>query len=486
MRARLGLVVSLALGVGAAGGVGGCYDFGSLHGGSVDVPPADAGGGGDGAPADAADGGTCAGCWDGTLCRQGTDLAHCGLGGAMCANCDDTNPCTADRCSAGVCGHDNLTSTSCPNGVCVSGVCQCGAAGQPCCVAQPACMSGLLCNGMGTCGTCGAVGQPCCSGNMCASGICSGGTCAVCGGLSQPCCGGATPCGASTVCMGGTCRACGAVGEPCCAVGQACVDDANACNGPETCQSGMCAHGSPVTCMALDQCHDVGTCNPTSGVCPNPNKPDGTACNDGNLCTQTDSCQSGTCVGANPIVCMPLDQCHNAGTCNQTTGMCSNPAQPNGTTCNDSNACTQTDTCQTGICTGANPVVCSALDQCHDVGTCNPANGVCSNPNKPDGTACNDGNLCTQTDSCQSGVCVGSNPVACNSPDQCHMLPGTCTPATGACSYPNKPNGTACSDNDVCTAMDVCSGGQCVGMPISCGPGCSCNAITGCMCPPPP
>src|SRR5262249_56962666 len=84
MRARLGLVVALALGVGAAGGVGGCYDFGSLHGGSVDAPPADAGGGGDGAPADAADGGTCAGCWDGTLCRQGTALAPCGLGGAMC------------------------------------------------------------------------------------------------------------------------------------------------------------------------------------------------------------------------------------------------------------------------------------------------------------------------------------------------------------------------------------------------------------------
>src|SRR5262249_24454314 len=109
---------------------------------------------------------------------------------------------------------------------------------------------------------------------------------------------------------------------------------------------------------------------PPRGVGPTPNTPAEPACNDGNMCTLTDSCQSGTCVGANPIVCMPLDQCHNAGTCNQTTGMCPNPAQPNGTPCNDSNACTQTDTCQTGICTGANPVVCSALDQCHDVGTC--------------------------------------------------------------------------------------------------------------------
>jgi hypothetical protein len=52
----------------------------------------------------------------------------------------------------------------------------------------------------------------------------------------------------------------------------------------------------------------------------------------------------------------------------------------NGTACDDGNACTQTDTCQAGVCTGGNPVTCTALDQCHTAGTCNPTTGICSNP----------------------------------------------------------------------------------------------------------
>src|ERR1700675_787379 len=53
----------------------------------------------------------------------------------------------------------------------------------------------------------------------------------------------------------------------------------------------------------------------------------------------------------------------------------------NGTSCNDRNACTQTDTCQAGTCVGSKPIVCTASDQCHTAGTCNPSTSVCSNPN---------------------------------------------------------------------------------------------------------
>jgi hypothetical protein len=49
--------------------------------------------------------------------------------------------------------------------------------------------------------------------------------------------------------------------------------------------------------------------------------------------------------------------------------------------------------------------VCSPLDQCHDSGTCNTGSGVCSNPIKSDGSACNDGNVCTN-DACSGGTCV--------------------------------------------------------------------------------
>src|SRR5262249_7137362 len=106
--------------------------------------------------------------------------------------------------------------------------------------------------------------------------------------------------------------------------------------------------------------------------------------------------------------------------CNAGTGLCAaTPSQPDGSPCNDDNACTQTDTCQAGVCTGANPVVCAAPDQCHLVGTCDPGTGMCSAPvAKADGSACDDGDACTQADSCQAGACTGANPVVCVTPDQ--------------------------------------------------------------------
>jgi hypothetical protein len=240
-----------------------------------------------------------------------------------------------------------------------------------------------------------------------------------------------------------------------------------------------------VVCVAYDQCHVAGVCNPATGLCSNPTATDGTACNDGNACTQTDVCQSGVCVGGNPVVCNPLDQCHVAGVCNPATGTCSNPTAANGTACNDGNACTLIDVCESGVCTGGNPVVCHALDQCHRAGVCNPATGMCSNPAATDGTACNDGNACTQTDVCQSGVCVGGNPVVCNALDQCHVA-GVCDPTTGMCSNPTAANGTACNDGNACTLIDVCESGVCTGgNPVVCAVG-TCNPATGqCVLPSP-
>jgi hypothetical protein len=84
--------------------------------------------------------------------------------------------------------------------------------------------------------------------------------------------------------------------------------------------------------------------------------PDGTACNDGNPCTQTDTCQGGVCTGS-PVVCAPLDQCHTAGTCSPATGLCSNPAAPDGTSCDDGNACTTGTTCTAGVCGGGSIVL---------------------------------------------------------------------------------------------------------------------------------
>ena len=133
-------------------------------------------------------------------------------------------------------------------------------------------------------------------------------------------------------------------------------------------------------------------------------------CDDGNVCTE-DKCdkRSGTCE-FKPVhrrqACDDGNACTSVDVCDR--GVCQGRNRRNGTVCSDGNACTQSDTCQSGACTGADPVTCSPSDQCHVTGACNPATGACSNPAAPDGTACADGNACTQTDSCQQGACSGS------------------------------------------------------------------------------
>ena len=101
---------------------------------------------------------------------------------------------------------------------------------------------------------------------------------------------------------------------------------------PHTCGNGIVEFG--------EQCDDGNTLDGDccSATCQFESL--GEPCNDGNACTQTDFCLgNGTCVGFNPIACTPLDQCHDAGTCNPSTGLCSNPNKPDDTPCNDGDGC---------------------------------------------------------------------------------------------------------------------------------------------------
>src|SRR5207247_565594 len=198
-------------------------------------------------------------------------------------------------------------------------------------------------------------------------------------------------CGAEAACTREACTAGGACVNFAKDDGTAC-DDGDACTQTDGCAAGECIGADPVVCTALDQCHAVGECDPTTGVCSNPAREDGTACDDGSLCTRTDTCQAGQCTGGDPVVCTALDQCHAVGGSRQA-----------------------------GQCTGGHPVVCTVLDQCHDVGECDPATGMCSDPMKPEGTTCDDGSLCTRADTCQAGRCTGGDPVTCTALDQCHV-----------------------------------------------------------------
>jgi len=72
-------------------------------------------------------------------------------------------------------------------------------------------------------------------------------------------------------------------------------DDGLACNGVEACDAGTCAAGVPPDCSsASDQCN-VGTCTEPAAICVPVPVPDGTACNDGDVCMLPDSCQAGVC-----------------------------------------------------------------------------------------------------------------------------------------------------------------------------------------------
>ena len=158
-------------------------------------------------------------------------------------------------------------------------------------------------------------------------------------------------------------------------------------------------------------------------------------------------------------------------------GVCAYTPKPNGTSCDDNDLCTTGDSCQAGACTGA-PVTCTAPDQCHAAGICEPSSGVCFNPPKGDFTPCDDGSACTRTDVCLEGACTGRDHVDCSSSNPC-MAAGVCDPSTGACEAPApRPDGTSCSDGNACTDGDTCHAGSCVaGPPPACPVG-ACQTAT--------
>src|SRR2546428_172475 len=182
--------------------------------------------------------------------------------------------------------------------------------------------------------------------------------------------------------------------------------------------------------MALDECRVAGTCDTTTGVCSNPNKANGSTCNDNNACTSGETCQSGTCGSPTSTVTFTtLDQCHVARICYRTPASAWKTNKANGGTCTDNNACASGETCF--FFNDAAPTEIYTLSL-HDAlpiaGTCDTTTGVCSNPNKANGTTCNDNNACTSGETCQSGSCGRpTSTVTCTALDQCHVAVGRAT-----------------------------------------------------------
>ena len=184
---------------------------------------------------------------------------------------------------------------------------------------------------------------------------------------------------------------------------------------------------------------------------------------DAALCNQPSDCQSDFCVDA--VCCNaacaggPCDVCSVRTDITPLGGLTAGVCQPaNGVDvpCNDGDACTQTDVCQSGDCQGTNPVVCDAPDSCHGEGMCDPATGTCDSPVKNDEAKCDDANACTDGDICQAGVCNGAIEVRCACPK---CAPYLCFGAARSCK-------TSCESVDDCAAGKVCDRtGQCVDPP---------------------
>ncbi len=218
-----------------------------------------------------------------------------------------------------------------------------------------------------------------------------------------------------------------------------------------------------VTCTTSGTCHVAGVCSPATGLCSNPNSPNGSACS---LANATAVCTNGAC---------GVSTC-NAGraNCNGSAADGCEVATNTLTNCGGCNvACTSgahsTPSCGTGTCT----LTCAAgwadangnrADGCElDVTT----NANCGAP----GNACTAGRTCI-AGACSATVCTGGL-ANCdgNEANGCEINPASDVSHCGSC-------GTACS---YAHASAVCAAGACaLG---TCAPGyanCDVNAANGC------
>ena len=220
----------------------------------------------------------------------------------------------------------------------------------------------------------------------------------------------------------------------------AACDDGDPATKDDQCDAeGQCA-GAPI------QCPDA-----PDTACVLAWLPDGEACAPvyaavGAWCDDDDPVSWQTCDGEGECIAAP-PPCE-ALSCQAPTfdgHDCSYAPAPDDAPCDDGNACTTGDACVGGTCAATGAVDCEPLDECHAPGVCDPESGVCSDPALPDGTPCGDGDLCTQGDACSAGSCQPGSPVDCGAAAPCQQTP-ECDPETGACVAADPcPDGFVCS-----------------------------------------
>ncbi|MEO7592544.1 MAG: hypothetical protein ABI134_15110 [Byssovorax sp.] len=174
----------------------------------------------------------------------------------------------------------------------------------------------------------------------------------------------------------------------------------------------------------------------------------GSSCEDGDACTQGETCASTACGGGQAISCDDMNPCTDDA-CDPAKG-CTHT--DNTTPCDDGDACTTSDVCAAGACKPGTATPCDDQNSCTD-DACNPATGCTHADNT---AACDDGNVCTTLDVCAGGACKPGPAKSCDDQNPC--TDDTCDPAAG-CGHAN--NAGACNDNVFCNGVDKCQGGAC-------------------------
>jgi hypothetical protein len=260
---------------------------------------------------------------DSDLCLEGTSTCS---GGSLV--CDDTTSSTLDLCNgldddcdaASADGsEDPAVGAACDgpdSDLCLEGTSTCSGGSLVCDDATDSTVD--LCNGLDDdCDAASADGSEdpavgaACDGpdsDLCLEGTstCSGGslTCGdatdnsveVCNGVDDDCNsvvddGGGALCDDSNVC---TTDACSGTSGCVYTNNTAPCTDNDACTTGDVCGSGSCQPGAPVDCNDNNVCTD-DSCNPATGCVYVNNS---VACDDGNACTTSDTCNGGSCVGA--------------------------------------------------------------------------------------------------------------------------------------------------------------------------------------------
>jgi MYXO-CTERM domain-containing protein len=238
----------------------------------------------------------------------------------------------------------------------------------------------------------GGPGDPCATNADCTSGFCADGVCcdSACDRVCYSC---------NQTGFAGTCRM-DPNGAPC--------PDGDRCNGDETCLQGNCVPGSAPVCNDGNDCTQ-DSCNPASG-CVHAAVAGGTPCADnGNLCDGPETCQGGVCASGPALDCDDHEMCTD-DTCDPSTGCRSAPVA-DGTSCGG--GLCASGTCAGGICR-TQEAACDDGDPCTR-DNCDPAAG-CRHDPLPDGFECGDcmmclARQCVDVPDCKSGGCgCGGSP----------------------------------------------------------------------------